>query len=153
VEVKRSLATTSADQLVDGSTVPNVAQLQEATVQAKAYLAELGGGSGLTEAERDALGVRARIGSTRSIAPARATVAAAGCFGADHDSRFDGRQQAFEVLDRRRRRRDSRRRPRGAAGLRPAEREPALGSGGGRRHPPRGRDLSRQNRRKAAGPT
>jgi hypothetical protein len=45
VEVKRSVATTGADQLVYGTTVPNVAQLQEATVQAKAYLAELGSAS------------------------------------------------------------------------------------------------------------
>ncbi|HEX3330756.1 MAG TPA: hypothetical protein VHS27_12605 [Gaiellales bacterium] len=89
LEVKRSLATTSADQLIYGTTVPNVAQLQEATVQAKAYLAELGSASGLTAAERDALGVRARIEYTRSIALARTTVADARYFGADHYSRFD----------------------------------------------------------------
>jgi len=88
VEVKRSLATTSADQLIYGTTVPNVAQLQEATVQAKAYLAELGSASGLTAAERDALGVRARIEYTRSIALARTTVPDARYFGADHYSRF-----------------------------------------------------------------
>lgn len=99
VEVKRSLATTSADQLVYGTTVPNVAQLQEATVRAKAYLAELGSASGLTEAERDALGVRARIEYTRSIELARTTVGDAGYFGADHYSRFDLRRA---LLDERR---------------------------------------------------
>jgi hypothetical protein len=88
VEVKRSLATTSADQLVYGTRVPNVAQLQEATVQAKAYLAEL-----------DALGVRARIEYTRSIELARTTTADAGYFGADHYSRFDLRRA---LLDERR---------------------------------------------------
>jgi len=99
VEVKRSLATTSADQLVYGTRVPNVAQLQEATVQAKAYLAELGSASGLTPAERDALGVRARIEYTRSIELARTTTADAGYFGADHYSRFDLRRA---LLDERR---------------------------------------------------
>jgi len=100
VEVKRSVATTSADQLVYGTTVPNVAQLQEATVEAKAYLAELGRGSGLTEAERDALGVRARLEYTRSIELARTTVADAAYFGADHYSRFDlGRALADERRD------------------------------------------------------
>jgi hypothetical protein len=99
VEVKRGVATTGADQLVYGTTVPNVAQLQEATVQAKAYLAELGSASGLTAAERDALGVRAQIEYTRSIELARTTTAEAGYFGADHYSRFDLRNA---LLDERR---------------------------------------------------
>jgi hypothetical protein len=88
VEITRSLAETSADQLVYGTTVPNVAELQQATVQAKAYLAELGNTPELTAAEREALGVRARIEYTRSIALARTTAADAGYFGADHYSRF-----------------------------------------------------------------
>jgi hypothetical protein len=91
VEIKRSIATTSADQLVYGTTVPNVAQLQQATVQAKAYLAELGGDPGLTAAERDALGIRARTEYERSIALAGAGTAAS-YFGPDHYSRFDLRR-------------------------------------------------------------
>src|SRR5689334_11735613 len=100
VEVKRSIATTSADQLVYGTTVPNVAQLQQATVQAKAYLAELGGDPGLTEAERDALGIRARTEYTRSIELSRTTGAYARYFGPDHYSHFDvGRAVADERRD------------------------------------------------------
>ena len=96
VEIKRSVATVSADQLIYGTAVPNVAQLQQATVQAKAYLAELGSSPGLTAAERDALGVRARIEYTRSIALARTTSADAGYFGADHYSRFDLRRALLD---------------------------------------------------------
>ena len=89
VEVKRGVATTSADQLVYGTTVPNVAQLQQATVQAKAYLAELASDPGLTGAERDALRIRAQVEYTRSIELARTGIIAARYFGADHYSRFE----------------------------------------------------------------
>lgn len=88
VEIKRGVATTSADQLVYGTTVPNVAQLQQATVQAKAYLAELASDPGLTGAERDALRMRAQIGYTRSIELAQTGINAR-YFGPDHYSRFD----------------------------------------------------------------
>jgi hypothetical protein len=91
VEVKRSVATTSAAELVYGTTVPNVAQIQQATVEAKAYLAELASNPSLTDAERDALRVRAQVEYTRSIELARTGITAH-YFGADHYSRFDLRR-------------------------------------------------------------
>jgi len=71
VQVKRDVATTSADQLIYGTTVPNVAQVQLAPVQAVAYLAEPGGRPGPTGAGCDALRIRAQIEYTRSIELAR----------------------------------------------------------------------------------